>query len=368
MIDLNQVLTRLKKISFFLFLVPTIAIIFSLLINNYLVTFKYAKEPYYLTTSFDSKDIECNQANGYCDLTDYLYHPSNDLFNCSKTEVDINFIYDDKVYDYSYFSKGEYTNRISIEDLKSLIGKDKYIPQKIKKMRFVNLSKLNSTCIKNSNFYWFYNNFSSVTSFIYFLKNSKKFTFGTSSAVNPFFYGETSISNIVKRLPIAYFFKPLMYISTLLMIVYWYYNNKIARNIQKISKNFSFFYYGLFSSIFLFQHVLFLGTEIDNEIFKKLRRLIMVLFIFFEIVAQVLLVINFRKNLDLYEKIISKKILNIKYILISFMVFVTVIILIILSFYDLSSRFDYFLEWNYFLILLFFYLLSSFLWKIKLNR
>ena len=33
------------------------------------------------------------------------------------------------------------------------------------------------------------------------------------------------------------------------------------------------------------------------------------------------------------------------------------------NFYDLDSKVDYILEWNYFLILLFFYLLSFFMWK-----
>tara|TARA_B100000965_G_scaffold397393_1_gene413875 strand:- start:424 stop:1530 length:1107 start_codon:yes stop_codon:yes gene_type:complete len=368
MIDLNQLLVRLKRVSFFLFSLPAIAIIFSLLINNYLVTFKYAKESHYLTANFDFKDIECNQTSGHCTEADleFLYHKSNDLFNCNKSEVNIDFIYDKKTYDYTYFA--EDTRENSVTHLQEFIGKDKYIPQKLEKIKFANTKKLNSTCIKNSKLYWFYRNFPSITNFVYFLKNSEKFSLGTSTVVNPFFYGETSISNIVKRLPIAYFFKPLMYISTILMIMYWYFNNKVARNIQNTNKNFYFFYYGIFSSVFLFLHVLFLGSEIDNEIFQKLRRLIMVLFILFEIVAQVLLVLNLRKNFDVYEKIISNKILNLKYILISFMVGVTVIILTILSFFDLSSRFDYFLEWNYFLILLFFYLLSSFLWKINLNR
>ena len=213
-----------------------------------------------------------------------------------------------------------------------------------------------------------YDNFKSLANLVYKIKKTEKFSFGTSKMVNPFFFGETSISNIVKRLPLAYFFKPLIYISSFLMILYWYYNNLAAKNIQNRSKNFPFFYFGILSSIFLFFHVTFLGSNIENELFQKIRRLIIVLFILFEIISQVLLVINLRKNLEKFQVYISKKVLSLKYYLISFMVMITIIILTILSLFDLSSKFDYFLEWNYFLILLFFYLLSFFLWKVKINR
>ena len=41
----------------------------------------------------------------------------------------------------------------------------------------------------------------------------------------------------------------------------------------------------------------------------------------------------------------------------------TIIILTILIFYDLDAKFDYILEWNYFLLLLIFYFLSFLMWK-----
>ena len=43
------------------------------------------------------------------------------------------------------------------------------------------------------------------------LKSNNKYTSGTGNAVYPFLYGETSISNIVKRFPINYLFKPLLW-------------------------------------------------------------------------------------------------------------------------------------------------------------
>ena len=351
MIDLNQVLTRLKKISFFLFLIPATAIIFSLLINNYLASFIFEKNEYYLSSDFNFKAIRCNEINVDC----YDYFERNyevkkviDLFDCNENKVDITFLSNGKIYNYS--------------------PKDQIDLKKIEKISFFKSQEINSNCIKNSNFFWLYDNFPSIADYIYKLKTSPKTVIGTSTIVNPFFYGETSISNIVKRYPVSFFFKPLMFISSLLMLIYWYHNNKIAKKVQNTNKNFKFFYYGFLSAIFLFLHVLFLGSEINNEIFKKARRIIIVLFILFEIISQALLVLNLKKNYKIYENIISKKVLQLKYVLISFMILASILIIFILTFFDLSSRFDYFLEWNYFLILLFFYLLSSLLWKINLNH
>ena len=45
------------------------------------------------------------------------------------------------------------------------------------------------------------------------------------------------------------------------------------------------------------------------------------------------------------------------------MILISTIIIGILVFYNLPPNVDYFLEWNYFLVLLFFYLLSSIMWK-----
>ena len=55
--------------------------------------------------------------------------------------------------------------------------------------------------------------------------------------------------------------------------------------------------------------------------------------------------------------------LNLKIIFVSAIILCTVIILITLAIFDLDSKVDYILEWNYFLFLLIFYLLSSIMWK-----
>ncbi len=146
------------------------------------------------------------------------------------------------------------------------------------------------------------------------------------------------------------------------MIFYWLNYQKIFSEINKERKKNIFLYFGIGSSLFLFLHVLFLGSEIDNELFKKFRRLIIISFIFFELTAQFFLVkkIILIKNLlkkYTYEKVIITKVFFVYVILV-----LTFLILLLLIFYDLPSFVNNVIEWNYFLILLVFYFLSSIMW------
>ena len=61
-------------------------------------------------------------------------------------------------------------------------------------------------------------------------------------------------------------------------------------------------------------------------------------------------------------------IIYIKLIFIFIVCGITIVILSILIFSDLTSRVDYIIEWNYFLLLLLFYLLSSLMWKKSINQ
>ena len=65
------------------------------------------------------------------------------------------------------------------------------------------------SCILNSKLYKYYLNypsfFNGFTKIVDPIKRSEKYAAGHSSAVMPYFYGETSISNIAKRFPLNYF-------------------------------------------------------------------------------------------------------------------------------------------------------------------
>ena len=147
------------------------------------------------------------------------------------------------------------------------------------------------------------------------------------------------------------------------MIFYWLTYQKILTNINPKKKINKFTIFGIFSGIFLFFHVFFLGTKIDNEIFNQIRKLILVLFIFFEILAQFFLTKRLYLSIDMIDNYISTKILNTKIIFVSLIFLSSSVIIVILSFFNLDSKVDYILEWNYFLLLLVFYLLSALLWN-----
>ena len=86
--------------------------------------------------------------------------------------------------------------------------------------------------------------------------------------MDPLIYGETSISNIVKRYPIKFIFKPLMFLSAVLMITYWFLYNKVLNDIFQTKRISIFLVFGVLSAIFLFLHVYFLGQKYENEIFN----------------------------------------------------------------------------------------------------
>ena len=106
-----------------------------------------------------------------------------------------------------------------------------------------------------------------------------------------------------------------------------------------------------------------LGINFENDLYKFFRRFILLGFILFELIAQAFLVINLVKIKKNIENLINKKILLLKVILVSVLVIVALLSAPILN----SSEYTHFkhaLEWNYFLGIVSFYLLTSIFWKI----
>ena len=56
-------------------------------------------------------------------------------------------------------------------------------------------------------------------------------------------------------------------------------------------------------------------------------------------------------------------VLKFKWLFVLFFLVTTILILCILSIYNLPNEADYIIEWNYFVILSFYYLLTFYLWK-----
>ena len=123
-----------------------------------------------------------------------------------------------------------------------------------------------------------------------------------------------------------------------------------------------FYYLGLLSVIFLILHVSFLGLSFDSKIFANIRKLIIILFIIFELLAQISLTRNlfrFKKEIKNY---INPLILKIKIIFVTLVALVTCVVFYLLVWGDLDTTTKHILEWNYFSALLIYYLLSRLLW------
>jgi len=151
------------------------------------------------------------------------------------------------------------------------------------------------------------------------------------------------------------------------LFIYWKNNLNLFSELKNknILGNFSkkFFYFGILSSIFLILHATLLGLDFDSKLFSLTRRLIITLFILFEIVAQVLLTINLFKFKEQLKEYIEPLILKIKIIFVITIFFGSCVAFSILAFGDPSTKFKLVLEWNYFSYLLFYYMLSRLLWK-----
>jgi len=186
---------------------------------------------------------------------------------------------------------------------------------------------------------------------------------GRSSFTIPYIDGGVSISRTARTYPAYLVFKPCMIITAFLLIKYWNKNNSLFRTINSENKkNYRFVYFGIMSAIFLILHSIFLGISIENDLYKLFRRLVLVAFILFELVAQTLLVFTLFKVKNLISNYINKKILTLKIILVSLLI---VVALISLPFLVTSgyTHFKHALEWNYFVGIVIFYLLTFLFWK-----
>ena len=186
---------------------------------------------------------------------------------------------------------------------------------------------------------------------------------GKSGFTIPYLDGSLSISRASRTYPQFLIFKPSMIITAVLLYVYWKNNNKLICGFYNIpEKRFYFKTFGILSAVFLAIHSILLGVELDVKVFKFLRRVVLLSFIIFEIIAQSLLVYNFYKLKHEIANFINKKILTAKIFLVSILVSVALISIPILI-KSGNIHFKHALEWNYFIGVITFYLLTSMFWK-----
>jgi len=186
----------------------------------------------------------------------------------------------------------------------------------------------------------------------------------------PYFDGGASISRTARPYPSWLIFKPAMFLTSFFLIKYWLYNKNIIEFFDKNHKHRKkIVFFGIASAIALIIHSIFLGIKFDNDFYKLFRRIIMLSFIVFEIVAQAYLVLTYNSLRNKILDYINIKILNLKIILVSTLIVVAVISIPIISlpgndFFGFNLKFfKHALEWDYFLGVISFYLLTFLMWK-----
>ncbi len=185
---------------------------------------------------------------------------------------------------------------------------------------------------------------------------------GRSGFSIPYLDGSLSISRASRTFPQYLIFKPAMLITAIALYFYWSNNNNLINRYRFTNINYKFRTFGILSAIFLAIHSIFLGIKFDIQIYKLMRRLVLLFFIIFEIIAQGILVYHLFKLKDKFSSLINKKVLIFKGILV-FVLSTVAILSIPILINKGNTHFKHALEWNYFVGVILFYLFTRLFWK-----
>ena len=123
-----------------------------------------------------------------------------------------------------------------------------------------------------------------------------------------------------------------MFLTSYILIKYWIYNKQIIDFFDPNNKHKKkILFFGIASALALTVHSIFLGIKFDNDIYKLFRRVVMLAFIIFEIVAQAYLVktlYSFKNKLNKYINILF---LKLKLLLVGTLIIVAIISIPLIS-------------------------------------
>ena len=185
---------------------------------------------------------------------------------------------------------------------------------------------------------------------------------GRSAFSIPYLDGSLSISRASRTFPQYLIFKPAMIITAITLYYYWKNNNDLINKYRSTSINYKFKIFGVLSAIFLAIHSIFLGIKFDIQVYKLMRRVVLLFFIIFELIAQGILVYHLFKIKEKISNLINKKVLILKALLVTILTIVAILSLPILLDKG-NTHFKHALEWNYFVGVITFYLLTKLFWK-----
>ena len=185
---------------------------------------------------------------------------------------------------------------------------------------------------------------------------------GRSGFSIPYFDGSLSISRASRTFPQYLIFKPIMIVTAVMLYYYWDNNNRLVNRYKFTNINYKFKTFGILSAVFLAIHSIFLGIKFDIQIYKLMRRVVLLFFIIFEIIAQGILVYHLFKIKNKISRFINKKVLILKAVLVSILAIVAILSLPVLLEKG-NTHFKHALEWNYFVGVVLFYLFTKLLWR-----
>jgi len=357
----NKFSNKVKKYALISFLIPLLTI------NSCLLLYKFFGNLYvYPAPNFDySKNEVTYSYDKYKNILSD--NKSKSFTNCPKNYLTRTFVTYDGIRIETFDRDG--LPRGTAKDNYIAINKiEKNTPdkQKIKSIILKKTNIKNFHCVKN--YHFFYGLLKKVNFLESFLLKTillKESSF--AKVKNPYLYGEVSISRTARYFPAVFIFKPFIILSAFMLLLYCKSNLNLFNYIKNENKLDSiskkFFYFGVLSCLFLILHAVLLGVDYDSSIFRKIRRLIITLFIIFELTSQVLLTKNIFDHKKYLKKYINPTILKMKIIFVVVMFVITIISFTFLIYGDPTTTFKNVLEWNYFSLLLVYYLLSRLLWK-----
>ena len=170
--------------------------------------------------------------------------------------------------------------------------------------------------------------------------------------------GCTSISQVGRYPPINYFFKTFMFISILIIFIYWKSNYTLLSHNNSLLLYKITFLLGIFSVIFFALYITFLG---EGDYYRFFRRIGIFIYIFFTVISELLLSISYKKNSYLFK---NDKIINFKFYF-NLVLSTFGLILLPLVIYRIIDypNFKNIVSWNYFIFIQINFLITFFCWK-----
>ena len=135
---IHKSISFLKRAALLLFIVPLVGLIGSLLVHNYLVSYKYSYEtiiPFKENSSRSTYELICSKENNMC----------SDLKKTSKLDKCNKFVIDER-----FFSKDGLVKLSSEDAIKKFDNKKPYM------VKYTISDKLSRFCILNSKTYYLY--------------------------------------------------------------------------------------------------------------------------------------------------------------------------------------------------------------------